>query len=116
MSGCLVLRIVQFIKVVLPVTNQRVHAMVVCGEASQLYLFGILDLSGVTVTPFQGYFRVGISVDKHIERAVSIQHRKKCDRRRYLAEDGLDLELDLRFCFLFDRLRSARITVNVETP
>jgi hypothetical protein len=48
--------------------------MVACAEAPQLHLLAILDFFGITVTPFERHFRVGISIDKNVKGTVPVQH------------------------------------------
>lgn len=74
--------------------------MVIGAEASQLHLFGILNLLGITVTPFHGHLRIRIGVDENIEGAVAIQNREEGDRSGDLTENSLDLLLDFFFCLL----------------
>lgn len=73
--------------------------MVIRAEASQLHLFGVFDLLGVTVAPFNRHVGVCIGVYQDVEGAIPVQDRKKRDRGGNLAEDGLDLVLDFLFCF-----------------
>jgi len=54
------------------VANESTNTVVVRAEATQLHLFGILDLFSITISPLHGYFRVRVSVNQHIEGAVSI--------------------------------------------
>lgn len=82
------------------VADHRFYPVVVGAEAPKLYLLGILDIFGITVAPFDRYFRVCICVDKNVECAVAVQHGKECNRGSDLSEDSLDLLLDLLFCFL----------------
>ena len=81
--------------------------MVVGGEASQLHLFRIFDLSGIRVTPFQRYLGISVCVNEHVKGAVPVQHRKKCDRSSDLSDDCLDLLLNFRLRFLLDSFRGA---------
>lgn len=76
--------------------------MVIRAEASQLHLFSVFDLLGVTVAPFNRHIRVRIGVYQDVERAIPVQDRKKRNRGGDLAEDGLDLVLDFLFGFLDD--------------
>lgn len=54
------------------VANESANTMVVGAEATQLHLFGILDLFSITISPLHGHFRVRVSVNQHIEGAVSV--------------------------------------------
>lgn len=76
--------------------------MVIRAEASQLHLFSVFDLLGVTVAPFNRHVGVRIGVYKDVERAIPVQDRKKRNRGGDLAEDGLDLVLDFLLGFLDD--------------
>lgn len=74
--------------------------MIICTKASQLHLFGVLDLLGVTVAPFHRHFGVRIGVDQDVEGAVAVQNGEEGNGRGDLAEDCLDFVLDLFFGLL----------------
>lgn len=84
------------------IADQRFHTMIIRAEASQLHLFSVLDLLGVTVAPFNRHVGVRIGVYQDIECAVPVQDRKKRNGGGDLAEDGLDLVLDFLLGFLDD--------------
>jgi len=69
-------------------------------KASQLHLFGVLDLFGVTIAPFNRHFGVRIGVDQDVEGAVAVQNGEEGNGRGDLAEDCLDFVLDLFFGLL----------------
>ena len=69
--------------------------MIAGAEAPKLDFLPVFDLLGVAVAPLERHFGVGIGIDEHVERAVSVQHRQKGDGCSDLAEYGLDLALDL---------------------
>lgn len=75
--------------------------MVARAEASQLYLFAILDFFGVAVAPLEWHVRICIGVDEHVEGAITVEHGQESNRGCDLSKDGLDLSLDLRLCLLF---------------
>lgn len=74
--------------------------MVICTEAPQLHFFGVFDLFGVAVAPFDRHFGIRISVDQDVEGTVSVQNGEESNGRSNLAEDCLDLVLDLFFGLL----------------
>lgn len=55
-----------------PITDQCFHAVIVRAEASELDFLRVLDLFGITVTPFNGDFGVCIRIYKDVEGAVTI--------------------------------------------
>jgi hypothetical protein len=63
-----------------------------------LHFLGVLDVFGITVTPFQRNFGILVGIDQDIEGAVAIKHGQECDGSCDLAEDGLDLLLDVLIC------------------
>ena len=75
--------------------------MIASAEASELHLLAILDFLCIAVAPFEWDIGVGISIDKNVECAVSVEHWQKSHRGRDLPEDGLDLCLDFRLGLLF---------------
>lgn len=87
--------------------------MVVCTETPKLYLLGILDLLGIAVTPFYRNIGVGVGIHKDVEGAIAIQNGEEGDRGCNLAENSLDLLLNLFFSLL-DRLDSLRLRISVE--
>ena len=81
--------------------------MIARAETPQLHFLPIFNLLGVAISPFHRHFRVRVRVDQDVEGAVARielwqEGHGGCD----LAEDGLDLELDLLFGFLGGWLRS----------
>lgn len=77
--------------------------MIICAEASQLYFLGVFDLFGIAVAPFNGHIRVRVGIYQDVESAVPIQDRKEGNRSGDLAENRLNLVLNL-FLGFFDRL------------
>ena len=75
--------------------------MVRRAEASQLHLFSILNFSGIAVSPFDWHLRISIRVYKDVEGTIAcIELRQKGDRCGNLAENGLNLLLNLLFRFV----------------
>ena len=74
--------------------------MIARTETSELYLLCILDLFCVAIAPFDGYIRVRICIDQHVEGAVAVKYGQEGDRGSDLAENSLDLFLDLLFGLL----------------
>jgi hypothetical protein len=97
------------------VADKRVHTMTVRAKAPQLHLFAVLDLLRITVAPFYGDFRVGVSVDEDVEGAVSVQDREEGHGCGDLAEDRLNLVLDF-FLGFFLCLRGGVDGTGVSSP
>ena len=75
--------------------------MVARAETPQLHLLPVLNLLGVAVPPFHRHLRVRVRVDQDVERAIArVELGEEGDGGGDLAEDGLDLELDVLFGFL----------------
>lgn len=83
------------------IADQRLNPVIICTKASQLHFFGVLDLLGVTVAPFNRHFGVCIGVDQDVEGAVTVKDGEESNGRGDLAEDCLDFVLDF-FFGLFD--------------
>ena len=51
------------------IADQRFHTMIIRAEASQLHLFSVLDLLGVTVAPFNRHVgvRIGVYQDMNVQ-------------------------------------------------
>lgn len=58
-----------------PIAHQRIDLVIARAEAPQLHLLGILDLLRITVTPFHRHLGVGVCIDEHVERAVTLELR-----------------------------------------
>jgi hypothetical protein len=56
----------------IPIAYQSIHPVITRAEVAELDLFAICDFFSVAVAPLKGHIRVGISVHKHVERAVSV--------------------------------------------
>lgn len=83
-----------------PVADQCADPVIIGAEAPELDLLCVLNILGITVTPFHGYLGVSIGVDENVECAVAVEDREECDRGSDLAENGLDLLLDFLVGFL----------------
>lgn len=81
--------------------------MVARAEASQLNFFAILDLFGVAVAPLERHVRVCIGVHQYVEGTVAIKHWQESDRGSDLAENRLDLGLNLSLSLLFWNLATS---------
>ena len=76
--------------------------MIARTETPQLHLLSVLNLLRVTVPPFHRHLRVRIRVNQDVERAIpGVELREEGYGGCNLAEDGLDLELDLLLCLLW---------------
>lgn len=75
--------------------------MIASAEASELHLLAILDLLRIAVAPFEWDIRVGVSIDKNVECAVSVEHWQESHGGRDLSENGLNLRLNFRLGLLF---------------
>jgi hypothetical protein len=64
-------------------------------EAAQHHFLSVLDFFGVGITPFERDFGVGVCVDEHVEGTVPIEHGEERHGCSDLAEEGLDLLLDV---------------------
>lgn len=85
-----------------PVTNQRINPMTTRTETPQLHLLPAHNLPRITIAPLQRHLRVCIRVYQHVECALPcVELREKGHGGGNLPEDGLDLGLDLGFCFFF---------------
>lgn len=87
--------------------------MIARAETSQLHLFAILNLLGVTVTPLQGNLGVGVGIDEDIEGAISIQHGQEGHRGCDLSEDGLNFSLDFGLSLFFWCIVASAQTVSM---
>lgn len=74
--------------------------MIARAKTPQLHLLPILNLLSIAVTPLHRHLAIGIRVHQDVKRAIALQLRQECHRRRDLSEDGLDLRLDLDLGFL----------------
>lgn len=69
--------------------------MIVRTKTPQHDLFGILDLLGIAVAPLERDLGVGVGVDEDVEGAVAVEHGEEGDGAGDLAEEGLDLLVDV---------------------
>jgi hypothetical protein len=69
-------------------------------ETPELHLLPILDLLRIAIAPFHWYIAIRIGIDQYVERAVAIELGEEGYRGGDLAEDRLDLGLDLGFGLL----------------
>ena len=83
--------------------------MITCAETSQLDFLSILDLFGVAVSPFHWHVGIRICVHENVECTISVEDWEEGDRGSDLAEDSLDLLLDLVFGLL--RLSGGRCRI-----
>ena len=79
--------------------------MITRTKTPQLHLLPILNLLRIAVPPLHGHLAIRIRIHQHVERAVALQLRQECHRRRDLPEYGLDLCLDLGFRLFGGRSR-----------
>lgn len=70
-------------------------------KTPQLHPLAALNLLCVAVAPLERHLAVGVGVDEHVEGAVAVELREEGDARGDLAEDCLDLGLDLGFGLFF---------------
>lgn len=78
-----------------PITHERINSVITRTKTPQLHLLPILDLSRIAIPPLHGYLAVRICIHQDIKAAVTVKLREEGDRSGDLAEDGLNLGLDL---------------------
>ena len=84
--------------------------MIARAETPQLHLLPVFNLLGVAIAPLHRHLRVGVRVDQDVERAVArIELRKEGHGGGDLAENGLDLKLDVLLRLLGGWLRRVSV-------
>lgn len=94
------------------VADKRANTVVVGAEAAELDFLGVLDLLSIAVTPFHRDIRVSIGVDEDVESAIAIENGEEGDGGSNLAENGLNLFLNL-LLRLFNGLGGGAVAVSV---